>query len=213
MNYSKYYHGSSEKLSEHIVRSPPFVGVVPMAALLGPLAGIDFRGWCVSAYQVSHTASLSALTYLAALPKDCKLASLHAAMVCSWEEPAYYSVPGFGPFSLAWGWLLLGVGVGSALSALWMSWMGHLKLDPSVGTLAALVTPAPVPEITRVRARNDVLNFIAAGGSSALQELAAASSMTEQALLTAVIGTSGGHARVMGSGRGVHPPPGFGLPL
>ena len=83
-----------------LVRSPSFVGVVPMAALLGPLAGIDFGGWCVSAYQVSRTASMSALTYLAALPKDCKLASLHAAMVCSWEEPAYYSIPGFGVYAI-----------------------------------------------------------------------------------------------------------------
>jgi len=87
--------------------------------------------------------------------------------------------------------MLLGVGLGGVLTALVLIWMGQLKQVPSLGTLATLMTSSVLPASARERARHDVLAFIATGGRPALQELAAASGLTETEVLSAAAGATG----------------------
>ena len=51
----------------------------------------------------SRTANIagSSLALLSTLPRECKLATVHASAICAGEDPIYYSTPGFGPIQVA----------------------------------------------------------------------------------------------------------------
>ena len=70
---------------------------------LGPrLCEFGGQAW-THAQQAAEQASI----YWAAAPRDCKEALFFSGSTCIGVQPKYYS-PGFGPFSLAWGWLGVG---------------------------------------------------------------------------------------------------------
>ena len=81
-----------------------------LAALvsLGPrISDFATQAW----YQAS-VASAQASVYWAAAPRVCKDALIFSGNICAGYEPMQYYSSGFGPFPLAWGWLLVGVLVG-----------------------------------------------------------------------------------------------------
>eukprot|EP00959_Pyramimonas_sp_CCMP1952_P203973 4265588-Pyramimonas_sp.AAC.1 len=84
------------------------------------LSSIDWHGVGTTAWGwgswAATGAGKSSLALLATLPRECKLAWVHATAICSGEDPAYYSTPGFGPITVSYGWLLLGVVVGVVMS-------------------------------------------------------------------------------------------------
>ena len=63
------------------------------------------------AWRTAARAARDASLYWAYMPSDCKHAVLFTASTCVGSSPAKY-VPGIGPFSLAWGWLLIGMLLG-----------------------------------------------------------------------------------------------------
>ena len=159
-------------------------------------AGFDWAGWAATAWDVAQRATTSGLAFMAALPRNCYLASAHAAMVCAETDPQYTTVPGFGPIALGWGWLLLGILTGMLLTLSLLTLTGRIKQEPSIMQLAALMQPAtmasaaPMPHasVLTSQARADALRYIALAGQPALRELAAAARMSEGAFLAHLTG-------------------------
>ena len=161
-----------------------------MQALVAGLTAVDWGTHLTAGWARARSSSSSAYAWAAALPQECRLAMTHTAMVCAGHNPQYYSVPGFGPLSLAWGWLLIGVVVGVAMAIMFMGLGGCLRREPAIGALALMANANAPPGLANDRARQDVLNFIAAGGRPALQELAMATGMSEVDFLGAMLGTN-----------------------
>ena len=65
----------------------------------------------VEIWRAATRAARDASHFWAYLPSDCKHAAVFTASTCAGFSPAKY-VPGLGPLSLAWGWLLIGVLLG-----------------------------------------------------------------------------------------------------
>ena len=128
------------------------------------LAGFDWRIALSSFGGWLRRASGSSLAFLSSLPRDCKLATAHAALICSGEDMQYHRTPGFGPIGISWGWLLLGFVLGGIIGVAVMvllQWRGHGGISASE------------------RARLDVLSYLSSGGRPALRELASASGVSE----------------------------------
>jgi len=162
-----------------------------MAALVGGLAAIDWRQGFTQAWGWANTQSAAGLTFLASLPGDCKRAATHATLVCLGQVPQYYQTPGFSPLALSWGWLLLGLVLGALMTLQILMFLGLLRREPAIAVLANLNARAPGPPglaAPQDRARDDILRHLANGGPEALQELAAASGLTEAEFLVRVFG-------------------------
>ena len=139
---------------------------------------------------------------------------MHAGFVCMGQRPEYYSLPGFGPIGMSWGWMLFGAMLGASAMYIYMIRLGVMRrgLQPPVATQPAatqllpparvtaqpLATQPPVPArvvaqpLTRAnavdQAREDLLEYIAVGGRPALQDLSAAVGMSEQDMLMRAFG-------------------------
>ena len=161
-----------------------------MAGILATLGTIDWVDLGRTAWTWGRESSTSAAAFLAGLPRDCRLATMHAATICVGQEPQYYAVPGFGPFGAAWGWFLAGGAVGAVVAVLLMMLTGNLRREPSIATLAAASRPAPpgLAATAHEQARQDVLTFLAAGGRPALRDLASATGLPEQDFVAALLG-------------------------
>ena len=182
-----------------------------MARVWAVLAGLEWSQHLTTAWQ--HMYANGAWAFLFALPRDCTLASIHTAMVCGGATPAYIT-PGFGPFSLAWGWLVVGVLMGALMTYAVLSFLGMLRQRPPVAPFMLLppapvpgpappapaVSPAPapapvapVPVLARTpadQAREELLEYLASGGTAALQDLAASNGMSESEFLMRSFGVS-----------------------
>ena len=127
------------------------------------------------------------LVYLAALPRTCHVASAHEAMVCAGSPPEY-AMSGFGPFALGWGWMLIGMWVGVTTTLLVLLLTGHIRRDVSMATLARLAAPSPATQMPNQVPLPDVLNYLAAGGRTALQDMSAAMGISETEVLQRALG-------------------------
>ena len=173
-------------------------------AVAAGLAGVNWGQHLGQAWQFAQQQSQSFVGFVSALPATCKLATMHAASICIGQVPEYWATPGFPPITLAWGWLLVGILIGSLLTMLILSMGGCLRREPTIGTLAAIamaqaaqvpIQDAPRPQqpppglpAPRDRARDDIVAFLARDGRQALTELAAASGMTEVEFLHGMFG-------------------------
>ena len=156
-----------------------------MDFVLAGLAAVDWSALGTATWGVARQASTSTLAYLAGLPRDCKLATMHAASICFDQNPTYHVIPGFAPLAASWGWLLLGMITGAMLMLICLMFMGKLRHDPSIAHLSAIMTPGPSTR-RQQQARADALRYIAVGGQPALRELATAARMTEADLLSSL---------------------------
>ena len=145
-------------------------------------------------HGIGRLQSNSGAAFMLSLPPSCKLAAVHAGLVCAGQTPEYAAIPGFAPLSYSWGWLVVGTILGSVLTSLLLSLAGLLRREPSITTLAAMAHPPtphrPPPGLTspRDRAREDVLTYVAGGGRPALTELSTASGMSEIDFLLTLLG-------------------------
>ena len=73
-------------------------------------APIITAGHGVWQWGVASSNSLAAFS--AALPTECKSSLIHTFGICSGARPLIFPTPGFSPFSLAWGWFLVGTLIG-----------------------------------------------------------------------------------------------------
>ena len=152
-----------------------------------------------------HTAGAagSALAFLSTLPRECKLATVHASAICAGENPAYYSTPGFGPFAVCYGWLALGMMIRIVVAILIMMCAGYSRHPPGppptaiapptvplmppngMGVAPPLPALAPTPEEA---ARLEVIRALAAGGQAVLQQRAQLAGLTETEFLRRLTG-------------------------
>ena len=174
-----------------------------MQAVINAVTSIDWSNHIPNAWNWAQVQSASGYAFVLGLPSSCKLATVHAGLVCAGQIPQYVPVPGFAPLSFAWGWLLVGIIFGSMVTALMLSLGGCLRREPTIGALAAVAHPqmpaaqppppglAPAPRMRRLpqpaAARQDIFEFLAVGGGDALAELAAASGMTELDFLRTLV--------------------------
>ena len=120
-----------------------------MAGTAAVVGGIDWLGRAGVAWNWGQQAATSAQARLVGLPRDCRLATQHAAMLRPGQDPQYYTVPGFGPFVAAWGWFFVGTVLGAVLAALFAAVTGNPRREPAINTLAAVANPGAadaVPE-------------------------------------------------------------------
>ena len=159
----------------------------------GAVQAIDWPGLSRSAWEWGKSSSSSTTAFLIGLPRECRLAITHTAAVCMMQDPQYYSIPGFAPLGASWGWLLLGSIAGCTLTVLILSLCGCLAREPTMQTVASVMQPAGNrEEPNRQRARQDILSYLASGGPSALQDLTAATGLSEQEFLMHVLGGRAG---------------------
>ena len=161
-----------------------------MAGILATFASVEWLELGRATWTWGRESSVSAGAFLAGLPRDCRLATMHAATICVGQEPQYYAIPGFGPIGAAWGWFLAGGAVGAVLTVLLMVLTGNLRREPSIATLAAAAQPAPpgLAATAHEQARQGVLTFLAAGGRPALRDLASATGLPEQDFVATLLG-------------------------
>ncbi|CAE7943190.1 unnamed protein product [Symbiodinium necroappetens] len=145
-----------------------------LARLFASAAWAASRGW-------------EAARATASLPPTCRQAMAHAALLCSGVEPVYFSA-GFGPLSLAWGWLLLGLALGALLRPVLLACVlfaaRHAGAAPG-----PLVRPVRSPQDSahaRADAAVEVLRCVALGGRDELHALAASAGLSPAALAEAL---------------------------
>ena len=175
-----------------------------MEWLLGLGAAVDWGAvrsavWGWGSYVVQGTghwaaqASRGATAFLIGLPRECQLASIHAAAICAGESPQYFTVPGFPPIAVSWGWLVSGITIGLAMgiwcmTILWVLCNSKRNNDP-------MPPPPPFPWPTpRERAQLEVLRALRAGGRAALGQMAAQNGRSETEFLYHLAGVPPPHA-------------------
>jgi len=180
-----------------------------MAQIWNYLTAANWPQHLATAWHYTDRSARAAFVFLAALPTDCKLASMHATLLCMGEVPTYVT-PGFGPFSLAWGWVIVGMFVGAAVTYLILASMGMLRQRPLVVPLAMNLpaAPAPVPVAQALlpvppapqfvapagQERAELLDYIAHGGTEALRDLASSAGVGEAEFLVRAFGVQGSSA-------------------
>jgi hypothetical protein len=181
-----------------------------MAQAWAALARVDWAQHLSIGWQLAQRSAQGAYAFLSVLPQDCKMASLHAALVCGGADPEY-NAPGFGPFSLAWGWMIVGTLTGALTTYAGLSFFGMLRQRPQVvpymqppgpapapaplaPPLAPLAPPPAPPAPTSIapaeQVRQELLEYLATGGTAALQDLASSYGMSEAEFLMRSFGTS-----------------------
>ena len=70
-------------------------------------------------WETAVRAADVASKHWAVTPSDCRHAIVFTASTCAGVEPIRYSA-GFGPFSLGWGWMLVGWLLGLLSPQLWL---------------------------------------------------------------------------------------------
>ena len=73
-------------------------------------------------WSAANTRSVAA--YYTSLPTDCRGSIIHVDSVCMGSGPLYFPTPGFAPFSLSWGWFIMGILLGAILGTLVMHAIG-----------------------------------------------------------------------------------------
>ena len=131
-------------------------------------AGVVGYGWVSSAASRSYATA-------AALPTECKQASVHAGLACAGFPADSRVIPCFGPFPLGWGWLVTGILVGALLTTVVFlsrqrGW-GHGR-----------------PQTRADQERHNLLDHIRAHGRLALQEFANLANTTEVEMLFRIVG-------------------------
>ena len=188
-----------------------------MQAVIDGIAAVNWSGHLSTGWNWAQAQSATSYAFLLALPSSCKVATLHAAFVCTGHSTDYVAAPGFAPLRYAWGWILVGLFIGSALTTMVLAFTGLLRRQPTISTLATIaqmpqqraVRPQAAPALRappglprareqvmawgnpQVRAREDVLAYLVAGGRPALEELATASGLTDSEFLLTAFGLQG----------------------
>ena len=143
----------------------------------------------VKAWNAAQAAANHASTFWIAADKDCKNAVILATNTCLGYVPERYAA-GFGPFCLAWGWMLMGFLIGwlaslhvPSLTALWRPIYARLMARQRPwhhAVQSALLQAADGP-------RKLVLQRLLDDGDDALQLLAANSGVSPGVMLGRVL--------------------------
>ena len=159
-----------------------------MAGIWPHIVAINWRQHAGTAIAAAQGWLTDGFTFLSVLPRDCVMATAHATMVCTWSPPEY-TIPGFGPLAIGWGWLLLGAVQGAMLALLFMYWTGRVRgVACAMPDVAQMVRQIPAAVQDAPEPPQDVLAYLAAGGREALQDLAARANTTGTQLLQRVFG-------------------------
>ena len=89
-----------------------------MQALIAGAVAFNWSERATQAWGWAQAQATDGWALVLALPSSCKLATMHAGMVCLGQHPEYVATPGFAPLRHSWGWLLLGIVSGSVVSVL-----------------------------------------------------------------------------------------------
>ena len=154
-------------------------------AITAAVAQVNWPERATELWNWTRGAAGDTWVFLSGLPANCWLASVHAGMVCMGQNPSYHSVPGFGPFSLAWGWMLVGIVVGAAAMYIYMFHHGRLRRQ----SIRSINQPPSIPQMSAADSeREEFLEYIALAGRPALQDLAARTGSTEADILIGLFG-------------------------
>ena len=124
-----------------------------MQALIAGVAAVDWRTVGTQTWTWTRAQATTVAAFLSGLPRDCQLAALHTSLVCAGHDPQYYDYPGFGPFSLAWGWMIVGALVGGTAMYMMLSFMGRLRQErtmPMALASPSIAGPTAVPLPSRL---------------------------------------------------------------
>ena len=150
---------------------------------------MDVVAWSAGLVQLwsrGWSAASNAWTFAATLPPTCRQSLAHAAATCGGLAPTYFA-PGFAPFSLGWGWFLLGVLLGASCGPSLLLWVIGLlrRAQPSRGERPrAPGSPAPPFGLqAHARAAAEVMRCVALGGEEELLSLASAAGRSPEQLL------------------------------
>ena len=149
--------------------------------------------------QTARAAMGLSWSFVASLLRECDEATVHTARVCAGRSPEYYTMPGFGPITLAWGWGFMGLITGLFCGVFLMflsQWCRRAAPpappEPQPGPPAPAPQPAPLapapqpappapalqqmtlpePVPPHEHAKFNIIRYIQAGGHPALSELA-----------------------------------------
>jgi len=113
---------------------------------------------------------------------ECRAELQHAMNVCTNMVP---TTPGFPPFRAAWGWLLLGLVVGFFASVL----LDHLRTRRSRSTPDPSWRDLILDKLAVVadHAEQEVLQYLADGGTRALEDMARSAGLTPMRLLAKLL--------------------------
>ena len=144
----------------------------------------------------------SAFAVKASLPQGCRQSVAHALLVCAGDSPAHFS-DGFGPLSLAWGWVLLGLATGTLLGmVLALSWQAHGARRATLQARGLPVTAAERAGCSlAVEAAAAVLESFRLGGAQGVQALARGAGHSSEALLCQVLERTLAGQQKMGTAR------------
>ncbi|CAE7877636.1 unnamed protein product [Symbiodinium microadriaticum] len=124
----------------------------------------------LAALRWAFDSAQAAMPAVAQLPQACREAAVHAALTCVVGAPRYFP-PGWGPCSVCWGWLCLGVLLGACLVALlWGRSRARSARPPAW-----------------IEAASELLACVAAGGERELADLAASLGQSPTDLLCALL--------------------------
>ena len=145
------------------------------------LARVWSRGW---------SAASDAGAFAATLPPTCRQSLVHAAATCGGFTPMYFA-PGFAPFSLGWGWFLLGVLLGACCGPRFLLQLAKLlrrAQPPPRERPRAPAPPSPPPTPrsglqAHASAAAEVLRCVALGGEEELLSLASGAGRSPEQLL------------------------------
>ena len=89
-------------------------------------------------WQWGMASSTSLYAYSAALPLECRANLIYAFGVCSGAPSLIFPTPGFAPFSLCWGWFLVGILMGMLIIIIILFVLGYFKAHPSTSIFSLL---------------------------------------------------------------------------
>ena len=150
-------------------------------------------GSSLAQWASANARSVSA--FYISLPTDCRGSIIHVASVCMGSGPLYFPTPGFAPFSLSWGWLLIGWLIGTMIGMYVTRMIGPTLQQPqplvaeataaiATAAAAAILPPAhsqwqSLLEVALASAVNSdqqrMLRHLLQGGETTIDRLAASS--------------------------------------
>ena len=92
---------------------------MPWWELVAQLPWSRIGGAAATAWSWASSAASRSYAVAAAMPTECKQATVHAGQVCAGITPEYHLTPGFGPWPLGWGWMLARIFLGMLLATVY----------------------------------------------------------------------------------------------
>ena len=159
-------------------------------------AGPQLWDGAVKLWDGAHVAAAHASAFWFAADKDCKHAIVVAASMCMGYAPERYT-PGFGPFSLGFGWLFIGFILGWLVAihvptlAGWAEQARHMPPNMKLRTRRPAWHQAAEAALAQADGtRRLVLQRLVDDGDVALQLLTANAGVSSRIMLGRILGES-----------------------